>query len=179
MAFDPTGRTLAIGCGDCTVRLWDYASGGAIRQLSHCDADMFGDLAIGSVQFSQDGSRLLAASWSYWEVRVWDLASGLILDHFDFSTGAPAVMPAWFAANDEYVVMSLACRFARIDGSQPTTSEALNGGLKLIPGGYPKREEFAWWNHDGDYAWAVVDHHLVVRKIPDEEPVMRVEVRER
>lgn len=30
---------------------------------------------------------------------------------------------------------------------------------------------------DGDDAWAGVEHHLVVCKIPDEEPVMKSKVR--
>jgi hypothetical protein len=33
--------------------------------------------------------------------------------------------------------------------------------------------------HARDYACAVVDRHLVVRKIPAEQPILRVPVRER
>jgi hypothetical protein len=32
---------------------------------------------------------------------------------------------------------------------------------------------------DGDYAWAVVDHELIVRKIPDEQPILKIPVREK
>jgi hypothetical protein len=32
--------------------------------------------------------------------------------------------------------------------------------------------------HDRDYAWAVVNHELIVRKIPAEQPILRVPVRE-
>ena len=40
-------------------------------------------------------------------------------------------------------------------------------------------EQWAWWKHEGDYAWAVVNRELIVRKVPDEEPILKIAVREK
>ena len=52
MAFDPTGRTLAGGCRDHRVRLWDIASGEELLTLEGHTG------AVGRVQFFPDGRTL-------------------------------------------------------------------------------------------------------------------------
>ncbi|MBL8857131.1 MAG: WD40 repeat domain-containing protein [Planctomycetes bacterium] len=168
LAFDPTGSVLAIGGGDCTARLWEMGKDEqSLREFSHCDEDLFDDMKIGCVQISPDATKLLSTSYSFWEARVWDIASGEVIAHCDYGGGNPIRMPAWFSSDGAYFTTSLDLKISRIaDG---TTSP---------PMGWPA-PRVAWWSSDGDYAWTMRGGYFVVRKIPDEEPVLRIPVREK
>jgi hypothetical protein len=139
-----------------------------MREYSMCDEDAFGDLAVGAVSFSRDGSRLLAASFGYWVVRAWQVEEARILGSLDYGAGNPGVMPAWFSSDGTCVTAALDCKVVRLTGAPTRPTPITRASIGA-----------AWYDSDGDYAWAVVDHHFVVRKVPDEQPILRVPVRER
>ena len=53
------------GCGDATIKLWDVKSGEEVGVLRGHTA------AIGSVEFSPDGNRLISASQDQ-TIKIWD-----------------------------------------------------------------------------------------------------------
>jgi hypothetical protein len=69
-AVSPDGRLVATGSWDHSAKIWDAATGRAIRKL---DAGHAG--YINSVEFSPDGNQLLTAS-DDGTARLWDVASG-------------------------------------------------------------------------------------------------------
>jgi WD40 repeat protein len=74
LAFSPSGRELAAGYTDGSIRLLDTASGTTLRTLTgHTDA-------LAALAFSSDG-RWLASGAVYGDVnvRVWDVATGNVV----------------------------------------------------------------------------------------------------
>lgn len=69
-AISPDGKLVATGSWDHSAKIWDAATGQAIRKLERAHAGY-----INSVEFSPDGSQLLTAS-DDGTARVWDVASG-------------------------------------------------------------------------------------------------------
>lgn len=72
VAFSPNGKLIASGSQDHTARIWDASTGQLLRTLS---AD---SLAVSSVSFSYDGTRLATAatSDSGHMLQVWNVATG-------------------------------------------------------------------------------------------------------
>lgn len=69
VAFTPDGRQVLTGSGDCSVRLWDAATGKEVRRfLGHTQA-------VWSVAISGDGRRVVSAGQDG-VVRLWDAAGG-------------------------------------------------------------------------------------------------------
>ncbi|MBI5210671.1 MAG: protein kinase [Elusimicrobia bacterium] len=69
LAFSPDGRTLAVGSGDKTVRLWDPASGRPVGRVMRHEG------AVHALAFSPDG-KALAAGGDDRTVRFWDAGTG-------------------------------------------------------------------------------------------------------
>lgn len=92
VTFSPDGKTIATGSKDCTIRLWDVASGQELRTFGSSSLDVFarGASSVSSVAFSPDGTKLAGsdgsvafspdgmtlASGGFHVPRLWDVASG-------------------------------------------------------------------------------------------------------
>jgi WD40 repeat protein len=93
LAFSADGRTLATGCYDSYLRLWDANSGHLLRELKGVPSDLthYSRKAIGTLAISPDGTMIAAGFGSpslhqsdYKQVaKVWDLASGRELVQLD------------------------------------------------------------------------------------------------
>jgi WD40 repeat protein len=68
LAISPDGKTLALGCRDYTVRLWDLE-----RRTETAVIKGHGG-AVHGLDFSPDG-KILASGSNDRTVRLWDLAS--------------------------------------------------------------------------------------------------------
>lgn len=88
--FAPDANSLAISARDPIARICERGSGTVLREISHKDDDMFGDVAVGDLAFSPDGALLVSTSVSYGSVYGWDVQSGKRLWHFDWSAGNPS-----------------------------------------------------------------------------------------
>ena len=75
VAFDPTGKTLASGSSDNTVKLWDVASG---RLLHTLEGHKFN---VANIVFAP-GSQILASDSVDETVKLWDVANGRLLHTF-------------------------------------------------------------------------------------------------
>ena len=67
VAFSPDGKLVASASDDCTVRLWDAATGAALQTLEGHSEDVY------AVAFSPDGKLVASASFDC-TVRLWKVA---------------------------------------------------------------------------------------------------------
>ena len=70
ITFDPSGRYLAFGNLNGIIEIWDTHTGKKFKELKGHLSNL-----VSSVQFSQDGSRILSAGRDE-TIRVWDWALG-------------------------------------------------------------------------------------------------------
>ena len=69
LAFDPTGKVLAVAAPDAVINVWDVATQQVVQEIAGPEA------GVAAVTFSPDG-RLLAAGCDDHTLRLWDAASG-------------------------------------------------------------------------------------------------------
>jgi WD40 repeat protein len=87
VAYAPDGKRLASLSLDNTVRVWDTATGQAIRTLQLAGKST-GGVDARALAYSSDGKRIAAAAQSQ-TVKVWDTSTGQELH--DFHDSAPSV----------------------------------------------------------------------------------------
>ncbi len=107
LAVSPADDLLAVGGGDAFVRLLRLDGQGEVRRFSHADLNIFGDLEIGFVAFSGDGRRLLASSFSCWDMRAWDVAAGTLIATHDTMGGGPCPYPVFLVDDDRRMFAGL------------------------------------------------------------------------
>ena len=69
MCFSPDGKTLVSGSADCTIKLWDVATGQERAALKGHTS------AVQSIAFSPDGKTLASGSEDK-TIKLWDVATG-------------------------------------------------------------------------------------------------------
>lgn len=103
--FSPDGQTLATCDTDCTVRLWEAASGKLLRIFQgHTNW-------VRSVAFSPDG-KTLASGGADHTVRLWDVASGACLRICQGHTNE--VFAVAVSADDQWVASGSSDRTVRL-----------------------------------------------------------------
>ena len=86
VARNPKQPLLATCSGDASVRIWNAASGAAVKTLSgHTDW-------VYSVAFSPDGNLVASGSFNG-EVKIWKVADGAVVKAFNGSPGLPVEAP--------------------------------------------------------------------------------------
>jgi WD40 repeat protein/serine/threonine protein kinase len=103
----PDGRTIVTGSWDQSAKIWDTATGAAIRKLDGVHKGY-----VNSVQFSPDGSLILTAS-DDGSARLWDFATGKSLDTV-FRRGEGRVRQARFNADGSRVLTCSHDKTARV-----------------------------------------------------------------
>ena len=76
VSFSPDGKLLVTGSNDNSLRLWDVASGKALKTFEGHQG------RVNSVAFSPDGKQLASGSGDN-SLRLWDVASGKVLKTFE------------------------------------------------------------------------------------------------
>jgi WD40 repeat protein len=76
VAVSPDGKTLASGCLDSSIRLWDVASRRVVTTF------WMNTTEVNSVAFSADGRFLAAGNYTA-PAQLWELASGRMIKSFD------------------------------------------------------------------------------------------------
>jgi WD40 repeat protein len=97
LRFSPDGRTLASGCGDGLVRLWD-TGGSSVRQRP---GPLIHRGAVRSLAFSPDGATVAALIVND-DITLWDVTTGR--ERTTFHTGYQNVHGAFTADGQRFIV---------------------------------------------------------------------------
>ncbi len=88
---------LALAYDDLVIRLYDLNSGEVLHELKAHEN------SIQTVQFNQDGSRLISGDWGDYAI-IWDVKTGKIIKKKNMGE---TVMHAIYTADDKYLVMAI------------------------------------------------------------------------
>lgn len=161
--FSQDGRQLAIAGAGASARLWNFASDGSVRMLD-CGA-WYGPLEVGHVAFSKDGQKLLATTFPSFDAIVWNVGTCEGRRVLTFCGGFAIPVRGWISGDGSFVALGSGWPVVEV-ASAATMPDCV-------------QRPAVYYDSDGDFAWAVVDHELIVRRIPSEKPMLRVRVRER
>ena len=129
LAFAPDGRYLISGSGDKSARVWDMETGGERYTLAIEDAALSDsgpvDAGVTSVAISPDG-KLLAAGSLDTVVRVWDAATGAMLDKL--KGHKDSVYSVAFAPDGKWLVSGSLDKTLRIWDLSALQASMANGG---------------------------------------------------
>jgi len=123
IALDPSGRRLAVGCGQAMAWVFDITKGEIEFGVSHKDDDWFGDLEVGGVHFSPDGKHLLTTTFSFHAVRSWDASNGREEWRTDFGGGNEGGITATHSPDGSLVFVNRRARM--IDAKTGETKRQL------------------------------------------------------
>lgn len=133
VAWSPDGKNLASGSEDCTIKIWDAASGQHNRTLSGHRA------GVKSIAWRPDGNRLASAG-SDGEARIWDPASGKEIFCLQ-QPGGQARSVAWSPDGQ--------CLVTASRGQWITLWDAATGQEILNIKGHPGSMASVAWSPDG------------------------------
>jgi WD40 repeat protein len=129
VALSPDGRTLASGSADCSIKLWDMASGRELRTLNG-NANM-----VSSVAFSPDGRTLASAGYDH-TVRLWDVSSGRELHFNQFLLHADIVNAVAFSEDGKTLASASSDQTIKIwnvaDGHLQRTLSGHSQGVNAV-----------------------------------------------
>jgi WD40 repeat protein len=88
IAFQPKGHQIAIIAENSNVQIWDTLSHQKVREISeNIDGDNVDMCSSSLAAFSPDGKKMATAS--YCGIRIWDAASGRLLQKLAVEGGSP------------------------------------------------------------------------------------------
>lgn len=161
LEFNPSGDVLAVGGGDCRVRLWKFHTSEPFQELVRCDSAWFDEAAVGAVRWSADGRRLLSLSAStIYEVCVWDVMSSALLGLYEYGVGDDRPITGWFSSDSEHVVSTLGGVVGTLDANDKVRFERVAADTEC------------WFRSDGTVMWGLVDGYFIVRRVCDADPLV-------
>jgi len=83
VAFSPDGAHVLSGGNDGLARLWETATGQAVRTFQHSEKYP----GVTSIAFSSDGTRVLTGGRSDKVAKLWDVSTGALVQAFGTSQG--------------------------------------------------------------------------------------------
>lgn len=96
LSFSGTGKWLASASEDCTVRIWDVATGDCLKTIDYPYAQ------VQAVAFSPDSSCLVSASEGY-KIDFWDTTSGEFKKIHSVETPGVLIIGLLFSPNGEWL----------------------------------------------------------------------------
>ena len=122
--LSPDGKMLVTGSWDQSAKIWDVASGTAIRKLDGAHTDY-----VNSVQFSPDGKLVLTAS-DDGTARLWDVKSGKAIAEPMFRGHNGPIHQARFNNDGSRIITSGGDKMARIWDAQTGEEKRVLSGHK-------------------------------------------------